>query len=182
VAEQTSKKAAAKKSTSSDKGSGDDEQARDEARQVPNPAGNSGAGTGQEAPPEDTARMPAETVNTDPDAAPLDPPADAHTQTEPEHGYAASSTDHTYAAAGGRTIAGEAHVRLVDADDNELSADELFDESDTTKTYVTAKTRVYEVFTYPNSSREAKRLLFAEGKRVPRFQAERIKTQASAGV
>lgn len=179
MAENTSKKATTKKAAASKNETVESQ--REEARQNP-PTGDSGPGTGREAPAESTARMPAETVNTDPDAAPLDPPADAKTQTEPEHGHDASSTDHSYAAAGGRTIAGESHVRLVDGDDNDVSADELFDDPDPVKTFVTGKQRVYEVFTFPNTTREAKRLLFTEGTRIPRFQAEQIKRQVAAGV
>lgn len=145
--------------------------------------GDSGPGTGVDAPEDrNAARYPASTLDPNPESAPLDPPRDQQTQTKPETGYAESTTDQTYAETGGRTIAGENHVRLVDAEGNGLSADGLFDESDTTKTYVTTKTRIFEVFTYPNTTREATRLLYAEGRRVPRFQAERIKRAVDAGV
>lgn len=134
---------------------------------------DSGPGTGREAPPEETARYPSTVVNSD--STPLDPPADSHTQAEPEQGHAASTTDNVYAEAGGRTIAGEDYSRLVDAEGNEVSADSLFDDGDKSKTFVTVKMRVYEEFYYPNTNEPAKRLLFAEGRRVPRAQAERIK-------
>lgn len=137
---------------------------------------DSGPGTGQDAPAEESARPPATTVNTEATASgPLEAPTDARLQTVPEGGLSLSTTDPVYAANGGRTIAGEDFVRLVDADGNELSADDLFDDGDGSKTWVVAKTRVYEVFYYPNTTEEAKRLMFAQGRRVPRGQAEQIK-------
>jgi hypothetical protein len=170
---QTTKKTAAKKTASDN----------DESTEQPTTgrAGDSGPGTGVDAPAEDTARMPAETVNTDPESAPLDPPADAHTQGTPEHGYAESTTDQTYAESGGRTIAGENHVALVGEDGESLNSGDLFDDQDTNKTFVVTKTRIYEQFTYPNTSRVATRLYYAAGRRVPRFQAERIKAAVDAG-
>lgn len=133
--------------------------------------GNSGPGTGVPAPPESTYRPPA-TMTGD---SPLDPPADSATQGQPEGGYNASSTDPVAAEAGRRTIAGEDFLRLVDAEGKELSAKALFDDSDSSKTFVVTKTRIYEEFYYPNTTEVAKRLLYAEGRRVPRFQADRIK-------
>lgn len=137
--------------------------------------------TGGEAPPErEGSRPPATIVNGDPNAAPLDPPADSHTQTQPALGYDTSTTDQAYAEAAGRTIAGENHLRLVDDDGNELSADDLFDESDPNLTFVTTKQRINEVFTYPNTNRESGRLMYVAGARVPKFQAARIKAAVSA--
>jgi hypothetical protein len=139
-----------------------------------------GPGTGNEVPPEEsTERSPSTIVNSDPNAAPLDPPADQAGQVDPPLGYQTSTTDQAYAEAAGRTIAGENHLRLVGDDGNELSADDLFDDSDVNKTYVTTKARVYEEFTYPNTERVASRLLYVPGAKVPRFQAERIKTAVS---
>jgi hypothetical protein len=143
-----------------------------------NPSRDSGPGTGQDAPDEAVARPPATSVSQEPGAAPLVPP-DAKTQTEPEHGYKESSTDHLYAEAGGRTIAGEEHVRIEDGDGNALAPDDLFDYPER-KTYAEAKTRVFEVFRYPKTGRDVKRLLFAEGRRVPLQQAERVRAQAEA--
>ncbi len=134
---------------------------------------DSGPGTGRTAPPETHVRYPAGLV-TDP-SAPLDPPADTPTQTDPEHGYNASTTDQVYAEAGGRTVSGEDFVGLVDGDDNAVSEGDLFDD-DPAFTFVTVKGRVYEQFYYPNTHEKAKRLLFVPGQRVPRAQAEKIKT------
>lgn len=136
-----------------------------------------GPGTGREAPEEGDRRYPSTVVNSD--SAPLEPPKDAHTQTEPEQGYNVSSTDNVYAEAGGRTIAGEDHLGLVDQDDNDVSEGDLFDD-DASKTYVTVKGRVYEQFYYANTHEKAKRLLFVPGQRVPRAQAERIKAALQA--
>jgi hypothetical protein len=141
---------------------------------------DAGPGTGRAAEAETTARPPATIVNESPAAAPLDPPADSHTQREPEHGHKGSSTDQTYAEVGGQTIAGENHVRLVDADGNTVSPDSLFNDVDPKFTYVEAAGRVYEEFTYPNTKRPVKRLLYVEGARVPRSQADRIKAAATA--
>lgn len=144
------------------------------------PSGNSGPGTGVEAPEESTPRPPATMLDLgSTESGPLDPPGDARQQIQPEKGYNESSTDHVYAATGGRTIAGEDHLRLVDEDDNELGADDLFDD-DPKRTWVTAKVRVYEVFQYPHTTEEAKRLLFAAGRRVPREQAEKIKAEINS--
>lgn len=145
--------------------------------------GDSGPGTGVDAPEDrNAARYPASTLDPNPESAPLDPPEDQAGQTQPETGHAESTTDQTYAESGGRTIAGENHVRLVGEDDDDLGPDDLFDDPDPVKTFVVTKARIFEVFTYPNTSREAKRLLYPEGARVPRFQAERIKRAAEAGV
>lgn len=181
MAQQTSKTT---KKAAAPSREGDDKPQDDQSQEQPTTGrqGDSGPGTGVEAPAEETARMPAETVNTDPSAAPLDPPADSAGQREPEHGYDESSTDQVYANTAGRTIAGESHERLVGEDGKALSEGDLFDESDNTKTFVTTKTRIYEEFTYPNTNRTATRLVYAEGRRVPRFQAERIKAAVKAGV
>lgn len=195
----TAKKAAAKKATSSpsetdEKTTGlDDEQAtagsQEQGAEDPAAGGeptgqssqDSGPGTGRAAPPEDTdLRPPAHIVNTSPAAAPLSPPADHAGQTEPKQGHPTSTTDQVYAEAAGRTIAGENHLRLVDDDGNVFGPGDLFDESDTTKTFVVAKTRIVEEFTYPNTTRTASRLLFVPGTRVPRWQAERIKSAVAA--
>lgn len=137
---------------------------------------DAGPGTGKDAPPENTARYPSTVVN--PDSAPLDPPADAHTQTQPEQGYNDSSTNHVYAAAGGRTIAGEDHARFVDQDGTEIAPGDMFDD-DPSKTYVTAKQRIYEEFYYQNTNEPARRLLYAQGRRVPRFVADRVRDAAN---
>ncbi len=135
--------------------------------------GNSGPGLGVPAPPESTYRPPSTIV--DPAASPLDAPADAHTQGKPEAGHNLSSTDPVYAEAGGRTIAGEDFKRLVGPDGKALKSSALFDDSDPGKTFVVTKTRIYEEFYYPGTYEVAKKLMFAQGKRVPRAQAERIK-------
>lgn len=143
-------------------------------------AQDSGPGTSNpEPPPETTSRPPATIVNSDPNAAPLDPPADQAGQLDPPLGYQTSTTDQAYAEAAGRTIAGENHLRLLDDGGNELAADDLFDESDAGKTYVLTKTRISEEFTYPNTSRVVSRLMFVAGAKVPKFQAERIKAAVS---
>jgi hypothetical protein len=132
------------------------------------------------APPEDSLRPPATIVNSDPTAAPLDPPADHAGQLEPRLGYDTSTTDQAFAESANRTIAGENHLRLVDDDDNELSADDLFEESDPSKTYDVTATKIWEVFTFPNTHRESKRLMYCKGARVPLFQAARIKAAVAA--
>lgn len=134
--------------------------------------GNTGPMTGTPAPPESSYRMPDRAVDVQ--GAPLDPPRDAATQTVPEQGYNLSSTNHVYAEAGGTTVAGEDHKGLTDADGNEVSTDDLF-EDNPSQTFVTAKMRVYEEFVYPNTTETARRLLFVKGQRIPRAQAERIK-------
>lgn len=141
---------------------------------------SAGPGTGNAAAPENSSRPPATIVNTDPSAAPLAPPADAATQREPALGHPESTTDQPFAETGGRTIAGESHGRIVDENGKKLSADDLFDDSDPNKTFVTTKVRVFEEFTYPNTSRVSTRLMWVPGARVPRFQAERIKAALAA--
>ena len=126
--------------------------------------------------PEHTARPPASTVNLDSKSGPLEPPKDALLQRDPPQGYGLSSTDHSYAAAGGRTIAGERYEGLEGPDGKGIKIDGLFDEGDGSKTFVTVKPeRVYEVFYYPNTVEKAKRLLFVGGQQVNRAEAERLK-------
>lgn len=107
-------------------------------------------------------------------SGPLDAPTDREMQGYPAPGYELSSTDNTYATAGGRTIAGERFDSLVDEDGNAVSADSLFEDADG-KGYVVASKRVFEQFYYPNTTEKAKRLLFVTGQRVNRAEAERIK-------
>lgn len=133
---------------------------------------DSGPGTGVDAPPDTTVRTPA--------GAPLDPPGDAAGQTQPEAGYPESTTDPVHAANVGRTIAGESFSGIVGADGEELGVDDLFEDPDAGKTFVVTKTRVYEEFYYPGTTEIAKRLLFPQGKRVPRRQAEAVKAAITA--
>lgn len=183
----TAKKSAAKKTAAkkpeeqpasgSQEGSEQEQGSEEQAQPHTGRPGDSGPGTGTPAPEETTARYPAGLAD---DSAPLDPPKDAYTQNLPEAGYAASSTDPVYASTGGQTIAGEQFSRLVDEDGNDLSADDLFEEGDGTKTVVTTKHRVYEVFRYPNTHEDAKRLVFTKGRTVRRADAERIKASVKA--
>ena len=69
-------------------------------------------------------------------------------------------------------------ARYVDEDGNAVTGDEMFDD-DGTKTFVTTKMRVYEVFTFPNTKVEGRRLAYAAGRRVPRGEAENVKAQIS---
>lgn len=124
--------------------------------------------------PENTARMPSGTVTGDPESGRLEAPSDALLQRDPEPGYGLSSTDPTYGAVGGRTIAGERFDSLVDENGQKVSADALFEDQDG-KTFVTASKRVYEQFYYPNTHVKAQRLLYVPGQRVNRAEAERVK-------
>lgn len=107
-------------------------------------------------------------------SGPLEAPSDRLSQTYPAKGYELSSTDATYAASGGRTVAGEQFHSLVDENGNEVAAADLF-EGDEGKTYVIATKRVYEQFLYPNTTELMQRLLFVAGQQVSRAEAERIK-------
>lgn len=124
--------------------------------------------------PEHTARPPAGSLSADPESGRLEAPTDAVLQSDPVQGYGLSSTDHAYAAAGGRTIAGERFEGLVGEDGKSVSADSLFEDQDG-KTFVTVKERVFEEFYYPNTTEKARRLLYVPGQRVNRAEAERIK-------
>lgn len=140
---------------------------------------NFGPGTSNpEVPAENSVRPPATIVNADPAAAPLDPPADSHTQTSPARGHDWSSTDKTYAESGGRSIAGENHSRLLDANGNLLGPDDLFDDPDPIKTVVYTKVEVLEEFFYPNTLTATLRRVYGKGTPVPRFQAARIMAAA----
>lgn len=140
----------------------------------------SGPQTGAAAPAENTARPPATIVNDTPGAAPLDPPADHHLTRQPKDGYKTSSTDQTYAEVGGQTIAGENFVGLVDSDGDPVDVSTLFHRESDRATHVVATKRVSEVFTTPNAKTPSKRLIFAEGARVPLAQALRIEAAAKA--
>jgi hypothetical protein len=133
--------------------------------------GNTGPGTGKDAPPETTPRMPFQQPSHA-ESGPLNPD-DAKQQIKPDHGYAESSTDAVYAAVGGRTIAGEDHVGLVDEDGGEVSGDSLFDEDARGNTI--AATTVLQRFTYANAPDFVnERLLFTKGQKVLKAQAERV--------
>lgn len=135
---------------------------------------NSGPETGVPAPPDVTPDRYPSTVLAPSESGPIEPPPDFRTQGVPEGGYSLSSTDHVWAEAGGRTIAGEDFVGLVGDDGNKVDAKSLFDEGDGTKTTVTAKETVWEEFVYPNTVVVSKRRLFSKGAVVPRAQAARL--------
>lgn len=139
-------------------------------------AADSGPGTGQDAPQDTQARTPDRAVagQSDPQAAPLVAP-DAATQTQPEGGYVESSTNPVAAASGVRPLPGENHVQMVDEHGQAVSPQDLFTDPGGPQTFVTAKQRVYEQFTYPHSSQRTQRLFMPAGQRVNRGEAERIK-------
>lgn len=137
--------------------------------------GSSGAGYDVPAPAEAAERPPATTlVPGEGDSAPIEPP-DRQTQALPEQGYDSSSTDNIVAIAGGKTMAGENTVALVNEDGELVDVDDIFNDADPAKTFVVTKTRVFERFTYPRAHTHTERLLFAAGRKVPRWQAEEIK-------
>jgi hypothetical protein len=142
-------------------------------------ARDAGPGTGTPAQAETAARPPATIVN-ETAAAPLDPPADTPTQTQPPLGHAAASTNHVYAAAGGQTFAGEAHRRFINAQGDEIDPDEMFEEVEPRFTYVIAKERIREEFTYRNSKQADRRLLYPAGAHVPRAEAAGLVAAAKA--
>jgi hypothetical protein len=117
-------------------------------------------------------REPSTSEATEPDAAPVEAPT---AKTGP-----GSSADGVQAASGGHSSAGEVYHTIVDGDGSPLGADDLFDESDQRKTYVVSTTRVYEQFFYPGAKQPSKRLLFAQGRHVPRDKAERLKAAIKA--
>jgi hypothetical protein len=141
--------------------------------------GNSGPQTGQDAPAEETPRMPAAQV-VHAESGPVYP-SDAATQVQPEHGYADSSTNPAYAAAGGRSIAGEDHVGVVGENGKAVKGSSLFEDDRPDTGTVAVKETVYEQFTYANSpGHTEQRLLLNKGQRVPRAQAEKIKAALDA--
>lgn len=140
--------------------------------------GNTGPGTGKNPAKDDTTRMPTQQP-VHAESGPLNPD-DAKQQIKPEHGYADSSTNHTYAEAGGRTIAGEDHVGLEDEDGGKVSGG-LFESASDDSPYMVAKQTVVEVFTYANApDYPVKRILLNKGKRVPRAQATKIEQSLQA--
>jgi len=186
----TAKKAASAASKTSDKTtSGDAPEARTTAQTTgdgdngagePRPqvapagSGDSGPGTGTDAPEDETPRTPDGTViNPGGGAAPL-AAEDVAGQTEPALGHDESSTDHVYAVTGGQSIAGETVQRLVDEDGNTLTADDIFEDDDTSKTFLVVKQKVIEVFRYPNTTEDATRVLYNKGRPVPRDLAQRV--------
>lgn len=134
---------------------------------------NSGPGTGTDAPQDkQQGRYPSTVVNEP--SAPLDPPKDTQTQTDPPQGYNLSSTDDVYGETGKRTVAGEDHVGLVTEDGSSVSADSLFDQNEG-QTFATVNQRVYEEFLYPGTTTVARRLMFTEGQRIPLQMVARVK-------
>lgn len=69
-------------------------------------------------------------------------------------------------------------ARYVDAEGKALSADDIF-EAVEGKSFVVTKVRVYEVFTFPNTDTEGKRLAYVAGKRVSVGEAANVKQQIS---
>lgn len=160
----------------------DDETTPEDSGSTDAASGNveTGPGTGAPATPETGARPLATIPNTAPEAAPLSPPADHHLQTQPVDGYKTSSTDQTYAEVGGRTIAGENLVALVNRAGEPVDIATLFEDPGPRFTHMVSTERVYEKFTYPNTKTVDKRLLFPKGALVPRAQAVRIQAAAKA--
>lgn len=136
-------------------------------------SGDSGPGTGTDAPADEQTRSPDRATARQPDAAPLVAP-DATTQTQPEGGYRESSTDPVAAASGVRTQPGTRHRAVVDDQGNQVDPGDLFSEPEGPQTYRVVKRRVYERFTYPGSATVASHLLFPAGQRVSRPEAARI--------
>jgi hypothetical protein len=115
----------------------------------------------------------------DADASPLTP-VDQHTQVVPRAGSPTSSTNAVSASAAQRPQAGDRHLGLIDEDGNDLSADDIFDAPNGPATFVEAKTRVYERFTYPGGQTVMTRLLYNKGARVDLLTAERVKAAVAA--
>lgn len=65
----------------------------------------------------------------------------------------------------------------IDRDGNSLDFEDMFE--DDGKTFVVTKVRVYEVFRFPNTEVDGKRLAYAAGKRVPRGEAENVRNLIS---
>jgi len=74
----------------------------------------------------------------------------------------------------------EPERRFVDEAGNDLAYDAIF-EDDPSKTFVTAKARVYETFVFPNTETEGRRLAYVPGKRVPRGEADNVRLLLGGG-
>ena len=112
--------------------------------------------------------------NARPASGPLDPP-----QADVENKDASDDDpdNRVYGdAAGPRDVHEDTEpvdAEFVDSDGNAVEYDDIFE--DDGKTFVTTKVRVYEVFTFPNTTTEGKRLAYAQGRKVPRGEAENVR-------
>jgi len=70
---------------------------------------------------------------------------------------------------------GEGHDSLVDDEGNAIDFESVLDAGDGTQTFVTVTKRINENFTTPGSVRTQSRLLYPEGARLSREQAEEMK-------
>lgn len=136
-------------------------------------AGDTGPGTGAQAPEDTQERTPDRAVAQQTDAAPLVAP-DAGTQTQPRDGYAESSTNPVSSASGLRTEPGNDHHAIVGESGEELDPNDLFEDPGGPQTYVTVKHRTYEQFRRRGARQLTTQLLFPKGKQVQRGEAARI--------
>ena len=107
-----------------------------------------------------------------PDSGPLTfsaPPSKAAKEANDRSAYAD--------AAGPRDVfdASPAKARFVNSDGEPLAFEDMFEDGGMGKTFVTTKTRIFEIFVYHNSTTEGRRLTYVAGKRIPRSEAEALR-------
>ena len=107
-----------------------------------------------------------------PDSGPLTfsaPPSKAAKEANDRSAYAD--------AAGPRDVfdASPAKARFVNSDGEPLAFEDMFEDGGMSKTFVTTKTRIFEIFVYHNSTTEGRRLTYVAGKRIPRSEAEALR-------
>lgn len=146
-----------------------------EEAQATAPEGAAGPGTGKASDVDSKERMPSSTLVPS-EAGPL-VPTDVQKVHEPELGHRDSSTNPVSANAGHRSVTGSNHVRLVDDEDNDISADDLFEDkaADDPSIFVKVKRRVYQEFLYPRATTSTRHLLWPEGAQVTMTEAARVK-------
>lgn len=113
-----------------------------------------------------------------PAAGPLDAPETGYSN---EVGTESFPRDAYEADAGPRPEEAEVEddTEIVGRDGDSIADGDLFTEPQGAQTFVFAKTRIYESYTYPNTHEKAKRLLFPEGARVGLAEAQAVRARVS---
>lgn len=121
---------------------------------------------------ETAAEKPASSESAASEAAPLQAPQAPPVQVDVTRKSAspAGVTPHAFV---------DATSRLLDADDNEISVDDLFDypTQDRPGTVVTVRQRVYREYTRPGESTATRQLMYPAGATLSIFEAERVKAE-----
>jgi hypothetical protein len=152
-----------------------EEQAGDEQSTESGTAGDPGSGDSDpgDGVKEKAAALAADASSTA--AAPLEAP-EKYQQRTPHLGDPGTSTNPVAANTGLSSVPGSDHHRLLNEAGDPVPLDEVFEfpEYGSPSTLAVVRTRVFEEFTYPNTTTRTRHLMFPAGERVPVAEARRI--------